>query len=240
MVKAGERIGWLLAGVALAALLAWNPLFERIDRAWQDFSLQQLAVPQQGGAALVLDIDESSLKQMKATHGGWPLPRAVHAEVASRLLAEGAQAVVFNVLFDTPRAGDEALLSVAQRSGRIVFGASGGPWTDDLPRAQAHDAGWPDRAELPAARADTLNLPDAGLLPRAEPLPVGLMSVPWDQRRRAALRPIAAPGERPAAAVAAAGRAQPRARRAAARARPGRARGAGGRPTAGRPTPRAA
>jgi CHASE2 domain-containing sensor protein len=51
---------------------------------------------------VILDIDEKSLAQMSADYGRWPWPRDVLGAVLAELEAQGAQAVVFDILFSDP------------------------------------------------------------------------------------------------------------------------------------------
>ncbi|HEY2104128.1 MAG TPA: adenylate/guanylate cyclase domain-containing protein [Chthoniobacterales bacterium] len=57
--------------------------------------------------------------------GGWPWSREVYALLSQRLLAAGARAVVFDLLFTKPAEGDSALRDVFERfPNQIVFGSN--------------------------------------------------------------------------------------------------------------------
>ncbi len=158
---------WPLGGLLAAALLASTPAFRLLDRAAQDAALRLRAEPVDSIAStLVVDIDEASmqaLRQQPAAAGSatlWPFSRALHALVADRLLALGARAVVFNLVFADARDGDAVLQSVARRSGAVVLAADArrdGPPADSLPGLATQDvaesrpgAAWP----VPQAVAD--------------------------------------------------------------------------------------
>lgn len=51
---------------------------------------------------VILDIDEKSLARMSGEFGRWPWPRDVLAAVLAELEAQGAQAVLFDILFSDP------------------------------------------------------------------------------------------------------------------------------------------
>ena len=173
-----ERILWPLAGVGLALVLAWNPFFDRLDHSWQDFTLRHIAPDREAGASLVLDIDEPSLNQLRPQHGHWPLSRELHAKVAQRLLDAGADAVVFNIVFNDERAGDLALKDLAERSGRVIFGAAAAPAGDESPDWQRMRH-WQE-ARAPATRIEGFRGPAASLLPSSAQARVGMLTLPID------------------------------------------------------------
>ena len=53
----------------------------------------------------IVGIDDAALE---AVPQDWPFPRQTQALLAERILSSGAQAVVFDIVFDAPREGDEA------------------------------------------------------------------------------------------------------------------------------------
>lgn len=59
-------------------------------------------MPQPDQDIVILDIDEKSLSQMSTEYGRWPWPRDVLGAVLTELEAQGAQAVVFDILFSDP------------------------------------------------------------------------------------------------------------------------------------------
>ena len=81
---------------ALALLASWNafaPIDERV-REWR----QAEAPREPSGSIVMVDIDAKSLAEL----GRWPWPRSVHADILDRLLADGADSVVFDVDFTAP------------------------------------------------------------------------------------------------------------------------------------------
>lgn len=169
-----QRFGWAAFGLGLAAALAWTPPLQRAERAWQDLSLRQLARTEQARSTLVVDLDASSIDQLRPAHGEWPFSRRLHAQLVQRLLDAGAEVVVLNLLLEAPREGDEALRELAERHPRrVVLAAAAGRLPDGA--APATGVGWP--GPLPAVELDGVRLPAPTL--RTAGTPVGLMSVPW-------------------------------------------------------------
>jgi hypothetical protein len=74
---------------------------------------------------LLVDIDEHSLAEMAADFGRWPWPRDTLATVLDHAQAQGAAAVVFDILFSDPDTlrpgGDQALSAAVARHPRIFF-----------------------------------------------------------------------------------------------------------------------
>jgi adenylate cyclase len=56
----------------------------------------------QHGAVVVVGIDDSSLNQLVSSHGNWPWPRSVHAELVGLLAAAGARVIAFDLFFMQP------------------------------------------------------------------------------------------------------------------------------------------
>ncbi len=89
---------WLLA--ALLALRALDPAPVEILRL-KTFDIMQQVVPRQTPPQLpvmIIDIDESSLKQL----GQWPWPRTLIARLVDKLAEAKVKAVAFDVLFAEP------------------------------------------------------------------------------------------------------------------------------------------
>ncbi|UUY09851.1 adenylate/guanylate cyclase domain-containing protein [Pseudomonas sp. J452] len=93
---------WLVC--ALVVLLVpvlhlWAPL-QRWSNSHGDWLIRQRAAQQVPDPRLVvIDIDDTSLQVLAGEAGKWPWPRSLHAELLEHLLAQQAEAVVFDVLF---------------------------------------------------------------------------------------------------------------------------------------------
>lgn len=74
---------------------------------------------------LLVDIDERSLAEMAPEFGRWPWPRDTLATLLAQAEAQGAAAVVFDILFSDPDrlrpGGDQALAAAVARSSHSVF-----------------------------------------------------------------------------------------------------------------------
>ena len=74
---------------------------------------------------LLVDIDERSLAEMAPEFGRWPWPRDTLATLLAQAEAQGAAAVVFDILFSDPDrlrpGGDQALAAAVARSAHSFF-----------------------------------------------------------------------------------------------------------------------
>ena len=73
---------------------------------------------------LIVDVDERSLADLSAEFGRWPGSRDTLATVLQQAQAEGAAAVVFDILFSDPdrlRPGGDRALDAAVRAGTLSF-----------------------------------------------------------------------------------------------------------------------
>lgn len=106
-----------------------------------------------GANAFADDLAASpALRKMAA---GWPWSRDVHAMILDRLMEAGARVVAFDVLFPTPREGDDALRAALDRwRERVVVGgnfvdaqnAAGSSHTLMLPTPELiPDGAWDER-----------------------------------------------------------------------------------------------
>ncbi|WP_415900858.1 CHASE2 domain-containing protein [Neptuniibacter sp. QD48_11] len=83
-----------------AAINFHSPLLPQLENYWLDLTLQQRAEKRVASEQIVvIDIDDASLNNLAPIAGGWPWPRAVHAELVELLQLQKPAAVVFDVLF---------------------------------------------------------------------------------------------------------------------------------------------
>ena len=87
-------------------LVGWMVLLTHLDRqhhlktSTYDWMLtHRLLVPPPDLDIVLIDIDERSLAAMASEYGRWPWPRDVLATLLEELEAQGAKAVVFDILF---------------------------------------------------------------------------------------------------------------------------------------------
>jgi signal transduction histidine kinase/DNA-binding response OmpR family regulator len=173
-VRPGRRsivLAWLGA-MALASGLWWATGFESPRRAWHDLKANLFAPVTPVSGVLLVDIDEPSVRALRARHGGWPPSRDLLARVTTFAFESGARAVVIDIVLADPREGDGALAEViAAHPGRVVLAAS------VLPSRQVGPGpAWVSLGGCPAHGWPGLLLPAASL----EDGSVGMVSTPTD------------------------------------------------------------
>jgi signal transduction histidine kinase/CheY-like chemotaxis protein/HPt (histidine-containing phosphotransfer) domain-containing protein len=128
-VRSIANLSWLRAlpavagGLLLAALFSQSTLFSRLSW-WVDDALQRrfaVVLPLDG--VLVVDVDEASLQRLQARLGTWPYPRDAYAQAHRYLVASGARAVAYDILFAEPRAGDADFAAALDPRGVLAAAA---------------------------------------------------------------------------------------------------------------------
>lgn len=165
-----RRTVFLLIAASFSMLLVVLTLWLRVA-AFEDLNLDlrdklhsYLSDPVIPSEFILVAIDESSLDlqqtlfpetldespTLRAMAQGYPWPRSVYADLLQRLLAAGARAVVFDLLFTGPREGDDALAAlVAAHPDRIILAMN-------FDQSSAHTA---------LQGSEVLSLPAATILP---------------------------------------------------------------------------
>ncbi len=165
----------LLLGGLLARAL---PIDAWLDRR-HDLQMAALAPPPPALAALVVDVDEDSVRQL----GQWPLRRDAYVPAGRWLLQHGAQAVVFGMLLVDARDGDAAFARwLADPGERVILAARSLPGEGQpLPSRPAPPGctalRWPGW-QLPIWALPGVNGPAAG--PTLPIERVGVLSTPLD------------------------------------------------------------
>ena len=96
-----EWVGTTCVGIAIVLLGALWHLMSGIDHLLYDNYLRAHSRAASQDIVLV-EIDNASIDAL----GRWPWPRELHAQLVNRLADAGAAAVVYDVLFTEPSAGD--------------------------------------------------------------------------------------------------------------------------------------
>jgi adenylate cyclase len=121
----GHPYYWGLA-LVFALVGGWNLLGHPFDNqlAHDSFDLlmrqRPIAYPADPDV-IVLDIDEASLAAMRSQYGRWPWPREVLGQVAAKMEAGGARAIIFDILFS-----DEDVANPASEAGFDKYVLSSG------------------------------------------------------------------------------------------------------------------
>ncbi len=123
------RVRWTLIGVLglwSAVHILWLPNGSEFDRGSYDQMVKRrLFAPKPDPKIVIVDIDERSLDELKQEFGRWPWPRETLAAVLDWVNRQGAQAVVFDILFadaDTLNpASDVAFVEAVQASRNTYF-----------------------------------------------------------------------------------------------------------------------
>jgi CHASE2 domain-containing sensor protein len=106
----------------LVVLVGFSSLTAWFDRVIYDFLCTHHQTEQlKRDDVVLIDIDRESLNRISQ----WPLSRAVHAEVITRLTSAEVSAIAYNVAFVTADEGeassDHALVLAIKQSGRVVL-----------------------------------------------------------------------------------------------------------------------
>ncbi|HEV2611923.1 MAG TPA: adenylate/guanylate cyclase domain-containing protein [Noviherbaspirillum sp.] len=147
-----KKHGLQFAAGLLAVLLVWALSLGRPWHAMEfktfDFYTSLTAPRVAPVPVVILAIDEPTFQELQTQ---WPFPRRFHARVIERVLADGAAAIGFDVVFAEPsnRKDDEALANAIAGSGKVVLAASremvesgnATIWTDVRPIQPLLDAG---------------------------------------------------------------------------------------------------
>lgn len=176
------RFVWIPAvALALGWGLSQTPLFHQLEARILDADLRLTAGQHYFRDALVIDIDDASLRAMQPVLGGWPYHRDVYAVLLDYLTEMGARTVAFDMLFGDPRDGDAALREAIERAPSVVLAA-----TAIVDRSQAHskidstgDLAWPIPVATPSHAWSALHAPLSDLL-SGKGTRVGVVSVVAD------------------------------------------------------------
>ena len=110
----------LVAAVVLAAI----PPMDGLERMVGDIQHNLVARSTYFRNAVVIDIDEASLRGLKAYLGDWPYERDIYGHILDYLNEQGAAAVVFDIVMVDRRAGDEAFAKSLRKHGNGVLAAA--------------------------------------------------------------------------------------------------------------------
>ncbi|MFM8575971.1 MAG: CHASE2 domain-containing protein, partial [Limnohabitans sp.] len=123
------RVRWsLIGGLGFwsAVHILWLPEGPAFDRnSYDQMVKRRLLTPSPDSKMVIVDIDERSLDELKQEFGRWPWPRETLASVLEWVNRQGAQAVVFDILFADADmlnpASDAAFVQTVQASDNTYF-----------------------------------------------------------------------------------------------------------------------
>jgi diguanylate cyclase (GGDEF)-like protein len=180
-----SQVLWIpLAALALSWALSFTPLFQRLDALSLDAQTRLAAREHFFRDALVIDIDDASLRTLQPFFGSWPYTRDTYAVLLDYFGEQGAHAVVFDILFADAREGDARLQQSIQRNPNVVLAATSRSDAADAERLAAALDGlaWKAPAGLPAVAWPSALLPlPEFTAPAAMRTSVGVVSVVSDR-----------------------------------------------------------
>lgn len=122
------RVRWALIGVLAlwsTVHMLWLPSGSEFDRGSYDQMVRRrLFAPAPDPKIVIIDIDERSLDELKQEFGRWPWPRETLAAVLEWVNQQGAQAVVFDILFadaDTLNPASDAAFADAVAASKNTY-----------------------------------------------------------------------------------------------------------------------
>jgi adenylate cyclase len=98
----GFALGALAAIVAtlLTGVDPFQDFFQRVENSSYDWRVRQTATPVPADSPIVIvDINESSVREMAKLVGRWPWPRLVHSSAVDYIALGGAKVIAYDVLF---------------------------------------------------------------------------------------------------------------------------------------------
>jgi adenylate cyclase len=111
------------AFLLVAAMVAWLPAWQGLERRIFDELTVHTAPPALGQPIALVGISDDALRELKLE---WPWPRRLHAELIDRLAQGGAVVIGLDLVFDTPAKDPEDDRLFAQsiaRAGNVVLAA---------------------------------------------------------------------------------------------------------------------
>lgn len=175
-----KRCFWAsIAALALALGLVATPLGAAFDLTLGDQVARLVAQEQDFSDVVVIDVDEPSMANLSSQIGAWPYDRDIFALTNAYLLASGARAVAFDILFSEARRGDDAFAQTLTHKNALAVAALpyGGASHDDSYRKQLAAAAWAKGTDWPAQSWKDLTLPRELFTTRA---PVGVITMGAD------------------------------------------------------------
>jgi diguanylate cyclase len=173
---------WIPASaLLLAGLLSFTGLHQWVDYWLRDHLQALTAGEHYFSNTLLLDINDTSLKQLEPHIGTWPYPRDVYANLLDYLNGLGVQQVVFDILFSEARDRDERLRDALVQHGNVVLVAGVSQASLSPADRQRLDAlSWRAPEQVPAKSLGSLLLPRAEITGDSTKQRIGIISAASD------------------------------------------------------------
>lgn len=118
-----RALGVVAAALLIVGLFSQTTFYPPMVWTYEDALQRLLGKPLAFANVVAIDVDEESMRRLEPELGAWPYARDAYAGVARFLAAEGARAIVFDILFSEPREGDDALARALDRRGVLAAAA---------------------------------------------------------------------------------------------------------------------
>lgn len=167
----------ILAGVFVA--MDFIPIFHQLENLTLDQRIIQRSYSQEAPdpRILYIGIDDTDLNHL----GGWPIKRENYARFIAYLENSKPSVLVFDLLLDTPREGDELFVQVASETATpLVMGASSAPNVASYALPDDFSNAWPADDSIKKSAKNHLThmiLPIPGMRPYSK---FSIVDVPKD------------------------------------------------------------
>ena len=145
-----------------------HALFEHSSYDWL-FQASRSRMPQvEDSGVIIIYLDEIS-HQTLGQHFNKPWDRGLHAQLLDLLTAEGARAVIFDIIFSDPgpeAKADDDLAAAIRRNGRVILAAEFSSTTSEGAQAQSIVAPWEPFREGAAGWGFAMMAPDTDFMVR--------------------------------------------------------------------------
>lgn len=120
-----RALAWVpVVAVVLVVALGQTRIYQLLDALSMDAQAQLVAQAHVFNDALIIDIDDASLRELEPRFGSWPYRRDTYALLVDYLSEMGTRAVVIDLVLSNPREGDAQLRKSIARNGNVVLAAS--------------------------------------------------------------------------------------------------------------------
>lgn len=175
---------WIpVVALAVTAVLVAFPLMGGIERMAGDVQHKLVARNMHFNDAVVIDIDEASLRGLKPFLGDWPYRRDIYGRLLDYLNEHGVATVVFDIVMADRRAGDETFAESLCKHGNGVLAVAAPTGDINMTEREVGQLARmrrPALTSLPRVSWPSLLLPNDTLLDGAPSVVVGVAAAVAD------------------------------------------------------------